>query len=160
MSKVTSASATTKGMYRVYSLNTQVSNTGNTTENTIITTTIPGNSIGANGSFHIQILWSRTNNANAITGRLKFNGTLIATYLPSNQSGTTYTTIRNRNSLTSQASGNASSTSNAGFGSYTTAAIGTYSFDTSSPITVTLTMQNFDGADTGSTEGFEILALY
>jgi len=135
------------------------STTGNTTENTVLTFTIAADKIGTNTAFHIISLISATNNANAKTVRVKFNGTTVfsvdvsgcATINP-------YAILRNRNSKTAQISGNTTATSvHGGFGNKSGTAVTTYTVDTSADITVTVTLQNGVGTDTIAMEDFRIL---
>lgn len=158
----TSASSTPIGISkRIFSSNTQLSNTGNTTQNTIITGTIPANSIGLNGSLHITALLTWTSSANAKTFRILFNGTQIAaTALTTSSIESVYTIIRNRNSMNIQVSGNSSSNSNMGFLTAGSAAVGTYTFNMAADLPFTVTLQNVDGADTVSIEAFEIIGYY
>lgn len=140
--------------------NTQLANTGSTTENIVFTGTIPGNSIGKNGSYHMTGIYSYTNNTNTKTYRIKFNGTTVATFTGtvSTANISTYTIIRNRNSLAVQVSGPATATSNTTFNSASGGTLGTYTFDSSANITVTITCQLGTGSDTMNVEGFEIIA--
>lgn len=141
--------------------NTQLSNTGSTTENLVYTGTIPANSIGVNGSFHITVLYSATNNANVKTARLKFNGsTIVTAALTSTGSLNGYTIIRNRNSLTSQVSGNAGSNANIGFNVTTSGGVMTYTFDTGVAITFTITLQNANAGDATGIEAVEVIGNY
>lgn len=153
-------SALAGSVRKVVVSNVQLNNTGNTNENTVLTATIPANSIGTNGSFHITMLIGQTNNANVKTVRVKFNGTIIA------QGSTvscacyqTYSIIRNRNSLSSQVSMYGPSAASGSFASGTSGTIPVYSFNTAADITVTVTIQNATGTDTVSLEAFEILAV-
>src|SRR5688500_6060251 len=50
------------------------SHTGNTTETTLATVTVPANAIGANGRLRVTSLWSHTNSANSKTLRVRFGG--------------------------------------------------------------------------------------
>lgn len=140
--------------------NVALSNTGNTTENTVYTGTIPANSVGVNGSFHIVMMISSTNNVNAKTVRVKFNGTTVAT---SDMASTAFRkniiSIHNRNSLTSQVSGAHDSQAQLGTG---TSSIprATYSFNTGADITVTITIQNANAADTTSLEAFQLIRYF
>lgn len=146
---------------RIVSLNTKTDNTGSTTENTVFTGTIPGGSIGVNGSFHIISLTSYTNNANTKTYKVKFNGTIVSQWTSTtNVSIRIYSIVWNRNSLSAQVSAGVASGANATFNANTATAPTTFTFDTSADITVTITIQNASGADTASMEAFEIIANY
>lgn len=144
---------------RVVSSNVQLSNTGSTTENTILTTSIPANSIGVNGSFHITWLQStNANNANLKDLRIYFNGVLVSTQGANGLvSISGYSIIRNRNSMSAQVSGTTNSTNNT-FGSGTSGSPTTFTFNTAATITVTVTSQLANSADTQYLQGFEIIA--
>lgn len=153
-------SALTGSVHKVVVSNVQLNNTGNTNENIVLTATIPANSIGTNGSFHITMLIGQTNSANSKTIKVKFNGTQVC------QAGVTscacyqaYSIIRNRNSLSSQVAMYAASAASGAFVSGTSGTISTFTIDTASPITVTVTIQNANGTETASLEAFEILAV-
>lgn len=140
--------------------NTKLTNTLNALENTVFTGTIPGGSIGVNGSFHISALWSTTNNGNAKTVRIKFNGTTVMTYSLTtlSVSVSTYTIIRNRNSLTAQVSGPNNAGGNATFNLSSGTAPSVTAFNTAANITVTVTIQ--DASDASALEAFEIIANF
>jgi hypothetical protein len=138
-----------------------ITHTGVGSETVIWTGTIPANSIGVNGSFHITSLITAANNANAKTVRVKFNGTNIAAYAltVSQASMSYYTIIRNRNSLTTQVSGANNSNSNGTFNSGTTQAVAVTNFNTGADITVTLSVNAVVG-DVVTIEGIEFIANF
>lgn len=145
-------------VYNVVTSNVANAHTGNTTETTVFTGTIPAGSIGVNGAFHIIMLIGCTNNANAKTVRLKFNGTTIATSdMASNAFRKNYITIHNRNSASVQVSGAHDSQAQLGTGT-SSLARATYAFDTASAITVTATIQLGNAADTVTLEALQIVA--
>jgi hypothetical protein len=82
------------------------STTGDTNENTLTSVTIPGGSLGPNGTLSIDTLWSYTNSANTKTMRIRF-GSLAGNILL-NITATTTATARflsrssNLNSQSSQ----------------------------------------------------------
>lgn len=139
--------------------NVQLVNTGNTTENTLYTGTIPASSIGTNGSFAITLLTSATNNANAKTINIKIGGTTIAsiTNMVSNAFGKYYITLHNRNSASVQVAGNNGSQAQVGFGT-STIAPATYAFNTAGSLTLTITAQNAVGTDAVNIEAFQLVA--
>jgi hypothetical protein len=158
ISKTTGLQSSLNNMARNVSVNnTQLSHTGNTTETTVFTDTIPGNTLGVNGSFFTTLMLSYTNNANNKIVRVKFNGTQVFSY-----TGTTAIAARvqhqvsNRNSLTSQVG---SSSGMIGFGTAASNGIQTYTFDTSQDIIVTVTIALANAADTMSLESFIITAF-
>lgn len=154
-------SALTGSVHKVVVSNVQLNNTGNTNENTVLTATIPANSIGVNGSFHITMLISTlNNNANAKTVRVKFNGNTVCSGVTvSTLSYQTYSIIRNRNSASSQVAMYFASAASGGFATGTGTAPSTFTINTAADITVTVTIQNGTGTDTVSLEAFEILAV-
>jgi len=135
------------------------STTGNTNENTVLTFTIAADKIGTNTAFHIISLISATNNANAKTVRVKFNGKNgCSVDVTSCATINTYAILRNRKSKTAQISGNTTATSvHGGFGSKSGTAVTTYTVDTSADVTVAVTLQNGVGTDTITMEDFRIL---
>ena len=136
-------------------------NTGNTTENTILTFTIPASSIGINGSFHIIFRGSATSNTNTKSLRIKFNGTTVAqgTFTSTSCYGNWYQIFTNRNSLSANVWG-ANVDSGQQF-TKGTAAFVTGTIATASDITVTVTLQcNTSGTDTISLESLQIIAYY
>ena len=141
--------------------NVALTNTGTTTENIIYTGVLPAGSIGVNGSFHITGLFSTTNNANAKTFKIKISGVIIATInFTSVNSFSTYTIIRNRNSLTVQISGGATGIGNTSFNDATAITNAVYSFDTSTALTLTVTCQNAVGTDVATIEALEIFSHF
>jgi hypothetical protein len=143
---------------RVLSSNVQTLHTGTTAETTIYTGTIPENSIGVNGSFNCVILLKFTNNANTKTVRIKFNDTTVWWY----QGSSTMTLaksydLNNRNSLTTQVSGN-NATSNYGSFGGSSADVSTYTFNTSADIIITITVELATGTDSCGFEFFRIIA--
>lgn len=146
---------------KVFVDNTQHNNTGNTTENTVLTGTIPASSIGVNGSFHIIMLISTlNNNANAKTIRVKFNGNTVCQGVTiSTLSYQTYSILHNRNSASSQIAMYFASAASGSFATGTGTAPSTFTINTAADITVTVTIQNGTGSDTVSLETIEILAI-
>lgn len=146
---------------RVLSSNTQLSHTGTTIQTVILTDTITGGSIGKNGSFHIQALWSCTNSAGFKVMTIKFNNVAVgkqsmSTALHNKGNWIIY----NRNSLSSQISFSNASDSGGTFGINATEIPTLSTFDTSADIIVTVSIYLATGTDTASLEAFEILASY
>lgn len=138
--------------------NVQLANTGNTTENTVYTGTIPANSIGINGHFDILGLVSTPNNANNKTFKVKFNGTTILNRVSTTSAADRwYFSIFNRNSLSAQIAPGSASGQVVGGGTSGTAPA-TYTFNTGAAITVTVTIQNAVGGDAPALEAFTIMA--
>ena len=147
---------------RILSTNTKVDNTGNTNENIIYTGTIPANSIGVDGSFHIIGLFSYTNSGNNKTFRIKFNGTQIGMVLTTTSVHVKgYWNIWNRHSLTAQVSFASGSSTGATFsGGTSSSGVNTYTINTGADITFTVTAQCADAGDTASIEALEVIANY
>ena len=135
---------------RYYDLSAPVVLTGTTTATTLATITIPAGLIGANGKVKFYPLWSNTNNANAKTLRVVLNSWTIvytATIVNSvHNSGLLI--LRNFNSETAQ---RMSSGMVAGLGS-TTGSIAAPTIDTTVPVTVTVSGQLANSADTMTLE--------
>lgn len=134
------------------------SGAADTNENTLATITIPGGAMGPNGFVRIMTLWSQTNNANVKTVRVKFGGTNFLG-LPVTSTATTQiiTTVRNRNSASSQVGYAIDTASN--FGS-TTSAAATSAVNTGSDVTVLLTVQKATAGDTMTLEGYIVEVVY
>jgi hypothetical protein len=147
------------GTMQVLASNVALSHTGNTTETTVYTGTIPANSIGANGSLDFFLLASATNNANAKTIRFKLNGTTVLLYnAASLSSGAGRARIANRNSLSAQVGMPNSSTAAWGL-TGSSAGVSTFSINTGADITLTVTIQNAVAGDTTAVEAFHVVAV-
>ena len=137
--------------------NVQHQHTGNTTATTVFTGVIPAGSIGANGRFELDALFSCNNSAGSKTVTIKFeSSTVITTTLTTSQSASMVATIRNRNSLTSQISYSSGVVGQQGVSS---AALSTYSLNTANAITVTVTVTLTNGADNAALESLRIKAV-
>lgn len=157
ISKTTNLQSTLDMMVRNVSVNnTQLSHTGNTTETTVFTDTIPASSIGPNGTFMFTFLSSSNNSAGTKTIRVKFNGTSIYSYSPTTSiAQRSQGQISNRNSMSSQVAGPIAVT---GFGVGSANAIQTFAINTAADIIVTVTIQLSNGADNAAVEAFMITA--
>ena len=130
-----------------------VANTGNTTENTVATVTIPAGIMGANGVIEVIPLWDFSNNSNTKTMKVKFGGGLVYSI------ATTTTTscqmmyiVRNANSASAQIA--QASSGSTGMGSVASALL-TGAINTSAATTITLTAQcNTSGSDTITLRGY------
>jgi len=147
-------------MRRVCQNNTTVSHTGNITETTVLTMTIPANSVGLNGSFHILPLYSCTGTGNK-TFRIKFNGVTVGTITiaTTTQSGQFYHIIRSRNSNTAHVCGVAVSNSGGQF-TVSTSGLTFPTFDHTQDITVTVTVELATLTEQGNVNAIEINASY
>lgn len=137
-----------------------VSHTGNTTETTLATITIPAGAMGPNGRVTIITDWITTNNANTKTVKIKFAGTSYLNYtgLTSAGSGRFITIVRNVNSAASQKSLNSSYLT---FITSSSTANITSSADTSaSDTTILITGQLAVGSDTMTLDGYSVEVVY
>lgn len=148
-------------MRRIYQNNVQVSHTGTTAETTILTFTIQGNEIGANGSFHILPLYSAIGVTGNKTLRIRFNGTTMSTVVlaTTNISGQFYYILRNRNNTASQVQGYSSTATGAKF-IESSNIVSTRTIDITQPITVTITAENTVPTETSGVEAIEVYASY
>jgi hypothetical protein len=126
------------------------SHTGDTTETTLASVSIPANLMGPNGELRISHLWSITSSAGTKTMKVKMGGSnFMLVQLTTNSSFQTITTISNRNAANSQVG--FPSTISAVFAASTTAP-STFAIDTSSAQTLSFTGQLTSGADTVTLE--------
>jgi hypothetical protein len=141
----------------------QVTNTGNTTENTLATITIPAGAMGANGSIRLTWVIGRVSGtANTVQGRVRFSGaasTIFGTIpLTTAQfSAKGQVDITNRNATNSQIGGPSGATG--GF-STSTSAVVTAAVDTTAATTIIITCQNTDALDTGALEFYRCELMY
>ena len=130
-----------------------------TNENILATITVPGGSLGPNGSLRIVTLWGVNNNVNVKTGRVRFSGIGGTVYgsiaLASQVQGVLQTKISNRGSLASQVGGDAA----VSFGVSTNALV-TSSVDTSADTTVVITGQKATGGDTFRLDSYLVELMY
>lgn len=113
-----------------------VSHTGDLTETTLATVTIPGGSMGPNGSLFVETLFGKTGTT-AASIRIKLNGTAVrAQSTGGDASANTAVRVWNRNSQSSQISFNTAAV-------YTTSGSTTNAtaIDTSADVTLTITAQ-------------------
>ncbi len=136
-----------------------ITNTGTTTENTLLTLTdvIPAGAMGARGILRIMPFGSASvSDASVKTLRTKVNGaTVSAMALTSLRSSDKVTMLRNRTAGTQFATNSTTSTS---FGS-SNAVIQFYTFDTTLPLTISFTAQNALNADSITLEHYLIELL-
>jgi hypothetical protein len=131
-----------------------VPHTGDTNEATLASITIPAGTIGNNGQLTIETQWTWTNNANNKTPRVKLGGSTIYGLAHTATAGlSTRHRIANRNAANNQVSINAASDNFYG-GS---AAAATYSVDTSQDVTLTITGQCANAADTITLESYQVV---
>ena len=121
--------------------NTEVVSPSNTNENTVYSFSVPGGTIGNNGSLRICTQFLCTNNANVKTLRIKFGGVTVLSTPAANAAGAgQFLKIANRNSESSQISGIVVSG--------TTGTITTMAIDTSATQNIEVTVQKATAGDT------------
>jgi len=129
--------------------------TGTTTKTALATIAIPAGAIGPNGSVHVTMLWSMTNNANNKTFNVELDGTIFYGITFANQSSLqAISIIRNRNSESSQV-GFTNATTGLGAATLVTAAI-----DTSVAKNLTISGTLANSADTITLEGYTVEIAY
>ena len=137
-----------------------LAHTGDTTETTKATITIPANAMGVNGVIRLTASWSYTNSANAKTFRARFSGAAGAIFLQvaptTTATGRDQRQFQNRNSASSQvyqlpAGGNATGGWGAGTGALTTTSV-----DTTAETTVVLTTQLASAGETATIESYMV----
>lgn len=132
-----------------------------TSEDTMVTITIPADMLGLNGRIRVTLFGTMTNNANAKTIRARFGGSAIYTgqALASNASYKMQFEMANRGSASSQL---ALGVSGAGGGSWgvSTGGSTTSSIDSTANRDLTLTLQKATSGDTLTIDSYliEILA--
>lgn len=139
----------------------RITNTGNTTENTIATIAIPANSMGPNGFIRITSLWTTDANTNTKTMRIKFNGTTyqaISHTTAATIVGQMIAIIRNRNATNSQVG---MMTNVAGIATGQNGANVTSAHDTTGALNLTITAQcTTSGSDSIHLEGYTVEVCY
>jgi hypothetical protein len=130
--------------------------TNTTSEEVIVTITIPAGAMGPNGCLRLISSWSALNNANVKTVRWRLGGlagTILETGVLTSRSGGTNTLlISNRNAQNSQIScGTGMDSSGTSFGVNPNIAS---AIDTSASTTLVLTSQKATGTDTQAVEQY------
>lgn len=149
----------------VYVHNTNVPNSSGSTENTVLTFTIPGGQMGPNGYLKIYAHVSHTSNTNYKTVKVYINGTLIGTGSSNAQNGSGQRrlwTFINRNSVSSNCY--ADPTSGTGTGEFSSnlgsaAVFKTSSINTNVDMPGSVTLQT-NGTDAMSLEYILIESVY
>jgi hypothetical protein len=146
---------------QVLASNVPLSHTGSTVETTVYTGTIPGGSIGLNGSLWFKLLLGGTNSANNKTVRVKINDTMILTYSFTSAIGSVkyQGELYNRNSLTAQV-GMPTNTSNAGGLLSTSSGVPVvFNFNTAADMAVTITVALAVGTESTTIDAFQVIAV-
>lgn len=137
-----------------------VSHTGDVNETTLATITIPANAMGLNGRVLVNALYSMTNNANAKTLRIRWGGIggsiMASAGLSSVATWRAQAEWANRAATNSQVGG--PNNTNASFNASSSAAT-TATQDTTTAITVVLTAQLANSADTATLEHYSVEIL-
>lgn len=139
-----------------------VNNTGNTTENTVATITVPANAMGANGRIRITTLWTCTNSANNKFCRVRVGGGAGTQILTATL--TTVASLReqsewaNRNATNSQITFPAAHQT-ATFNTSTGANLAT-AVDTTAQFTIVLTAQLASAGETITLESYLAELIY
>lgn len=118
--------------------------TQSTSEITLITQTLPGNSLGIDGELSIWYSWlNGANTANNKIARIRLGGTAVhgVTLNNANQDSNSAFFLRNMGSASVQSTNNGVSGSARSFQEYTSGAYGQFTIDTASDVSVTLTAQ-------------------
>jgi hypothetical protein len=131
----------------------QTSHTGNTTDTTLATVTIPANAMGLNGRIRVSALWAYPNSANNKTCRIRFGG-LGGTAIHSaiNTTSALYRAlveVGNRNATNSQVCQSVTLNVGASGGTLVTAAV-----DTTAAVDVVITGQLALGSETITLETY------
>lgn len=123
-----------------------------TNENTLFTMTIPGGTLGANGTLVIRTKWDYTNSANNKTLRARLGGSLLCnTAQTTSASASAVWDINNRNSESAQVGTIGLGGSTAG------SATGTTTVDTTADQTLTITAQKATGTETITMLGVSVI---
>lgn len=151
------------GIYLLAQSAVAVPNTGNTTENTLTTITVPANAMGPNGSVRMVAVFSRNSGGTAdVRPRIRFSGasgTQYATLAITTANLTTklQVDIANRNATNSQVGGPAG-----GSGGWSTSGSAniTSAEDTTAATTIVVTGQNTNSGDTLTLESYRVELFY
>ncbi|MCR9194505.1 MAG: hypothetical protein NXH88_07220 [Hyphomonas sp.] len=132
------------------------SHTGDTTETTLATITIPAGLMGENGICRITTMWTMSsNNANAKSCLVRFGGTVVQNVnLANTLTMGIQRTVINRNSESSQVASSPATTGN----SFSTSggALATAAVDTSTDTDITITCALGNSGDTITLEGYMV----
>lgn len=136
-----------------------LSGPADTSENTLVTISLPGGLIGSNGLIRVRTFWTLTSSANNKTTRIRYSGgagTAIAPYVYTTVAAADVTAhLQNRNSLSSQMA-TAMSLTNSG---NAITAPQTLSVDTTATTTIVITAQKASAGETMTLEGYIVELL-
>lgn len=139
-----------------YAVSGVASKTGNTSESTLITVTLPAGTMGANGGLRVWTSWSYPNNGNNKICRVKFGGTTVRElYNTTSVDFTDLIQIFNQNDVAKQYVPNISYVLlNPNTGAHTDATV-----NTAAAVDITITAQLGSGTDTLILEGYTVEVL-
>lgn len=131
------------------------SHTGDLTETTLATITLPAGAMGANGKVEIQARWSFSGTAGTKTPKIKFGGTAI---IASNV-GATITAYRHNSEVANRNATNSQYTFVDGMNSSAASLMttGTLAIDTTASVSITITGTLANAADTITLESYQVL---
>jgi hypothetical protein len=148
------------GVYVLGQSGASTASTNTTSEETLVTVTVPANAMGSNGVIVVMCSWSATNNANSKTARVRFNGLAGTSYqdlsLTSTLTNSSIVTIANRNATNSQV-GLMSATRPERFGTASSNAQVTSAIDTTASVDIVFTSQKATGTDSLVLEWYQVL---
>jgi hypothetical protein len=134
------------------------SHTGNTTETTLATVTIPAGTMGGNGSVAIETLWSYTNSANNKTLFVRFGGTGGTAYrqivLTTTDTVLNMCQVFNRNSQSSQIGSPAAA--GGGYGAVAAANV-TSAVNTANATDISIRCQLANSGETITLEAYRVI---
>ena len=133
---------------------TQVSHTGDTSEFTLATITLPANSMGANGTCRITCTVSYTGTAGTHQTKIKFGGTIY--YDSTAIAGAGFVTGRIQVDVINKNATNSQAGSQGGGFSANSLALVTSAVDTTSNVSILITTQLGNSADTGVLQGYTV----
>lgn len=150
----------------LYANGTKISNTGSTTENTVLTFTIPGGKMGPNGYLDIDVFFSHTSNTNYKSFNVYINGTKVAFGSSNGLAGAGSRhrfRVSNRNSVSSQVFANPGYIAGGQYSGNLSASAtpSTGSFNSDNTMTVTVSLQcTTSAADVANIEGISVESVY
>lgn len=139
-----------------YSNNKTYTVTNSTAETTVLTFTIKGGLLGANGGLHFYPMYKTNNDGHTKYFKLKINGTTISEIsMTSTVSARYFVNFYNKNS-TSVNEGFTNDTNTGGTFSSTVKGLVNYSINTANDMTVTVTITNGNIDDTSTLESMTV----
>lgn len=128
-----------------------VSHTGDTSQTTLATVTIPANSMGKNGRIRVTTVWSYTNSANNKSLRVSFGGT---NFLSSNV--TTTASVQDQRTISNRGVTNSQVGLTSTVGGFSSSAVSpvTASVDTTADVSLIFSGQLANSAETVTLESY------